>query len=506
MSNFLKKEDVGKSKTEVFIERSRKIHGDKYKYDRTIYINCISKVEIFCNKHKEYFFQKAGYHLACCGCPKCGGKVKLNTEEFIKKAKKIHKNQYNYDKLVYIDCISKVEIFCNKHKEYFFQNPYSHLAGSGCPKCSGRLISNSEEFIKKAKKIHKEKYNYSKVEYKNAKTKVKIFCNKHKEYFLQNPNKHLSGYGCALCGRIKCNVEDFLKKARNIYGDCYDYSEFDYKGCNTELKIFCKKHKEFFFQKVKHHLLYSGCAKCRGKLQYNTEEFIKKAKEIHGNDYNYNEVCYKKSNIKVKIFCNKHKGYFLQTPNSHYKHGCHLCGVIRCNTEEFIKKAREIHGNKYNYEKVNYKNVRTKVKIFCNKHKEYFLQRPDSHYKTGCPKCTENYFESRVRNIVKKITGKDFIKIKPNWLKNSKTNRPLELDCYNEELKIAIECQGPQHYKIIKEYGMTEESLEYQQYKDNIKRIKCEERGINFLEIDYKNNITNDEIKDILENLLSNII
>ena len=103
-----------------------------------------------------------------------------------------------------------------------------------------------EEFIEKARKVHGDEYDYSKVEYKNNKTKVCIICPKHGEFW-QKPNSHLSsGQGCPKCGgTCKIETEEWVKRAKKIHGDKYDYSLVNYKNYITKVKILCPKHGEF---------------------------------------------------------------------------------------------------------------------------------------------------------------------------------------------------------------------------------------------------------------------
>lgn len=124
---------------------------------------------------------------------------KITTDEFIAKAKLIHGDKYDYSKVEYIGALKKVCIICPDHGE-FLQTPNNHTQGQGCPKCKGdkireRFSSSKEEFIKKARKVHKDKYDYSKVNYDGSLTKVCIICPKHGEFW-QRPNAHLSGHGC----------------------------------------------------------------------------------------------------------------------------------------------------------------------------------------------------------------------------------------------------------------------------------------------------------------------
>ena len=259
----------------------------------------------------------------------------------------------------------------------------------------------TEEFKKRAKLIHiEDKYDYSKVEYNGYKTKVIIICDEHGD-FEQTPNEHLSGCGCPFCaGNIKFTTEEFIKKAKLIHiEDKYDYSKVEYINSKTKVIIICKKHGEHYeFEQIpSSHLKGNGCPKCVGRNK-TTKEFIEKAKELHGDLYDYTKVNYIDVKTKVIIICKEHDE-FEQTPDSHLnkKSGCTYCaGNIKYTTEEWIEKAKEIHKDKYDYLKVNYIDAKTKVTIICNKHGE-FEQNPKSHISgCGCPKCAKQYSKSQI--------------------------------------------------------------------------------------------------------------
>ena len=139
---------------------------------------------------------------------------RLTTEEFIKKAILVHGNKYDYSDTVYVTTRIKVSIRCPEHG-VFEQKPYSHLSGNGCPLCARAWTEehkenlrkssrksrgmNTLEWIERAKSVHGDKYDYSQTKYVNQRTKVKIICPVH-GLFEQNPNSHLRGCGCRLCG------------------------------------------------------------------------------------------------------------------------------------------------------------------------------------------------------------------------------------------------------------------------------------------------------------------
>jgi len=336
-------------------------------------------------------------------------KQKLTTEQFIDKAKQVHGDKYDYSKVEYKNSKEKVVIICKEHGE-FSQIPNNHLRGIGCPTCG--IIKSSknksytkEEFIEKAKIIHNDKYNYSQVNYINAKSKVIIICKEHGE-FIQTPDCHLQSQGCKKCGIVsiinkhKSTIEQFIEKAKQIHADKYDYSHVNYINAKEKVVIICKEHGEFV-QIPNSHLGGLGCPICgiiksSKNRSYTKEEFIEKAKIIHNDKYDYSHVNYVNAKEKVVIICKEH-GEFIQTPHNHiYGKGCKKCGIVliinkqKSTIEEFKKKAIKIHSNKYNYSQVNYINAKSKVIIICKQHGE-FQQQPNNHiYGNGCPKCINN--------------------------------------------------------------------------------------------------------------------
>ncbi|MBI95829.1 DUF723 domain-containing protein [bacterium] len=270
-------------------------------------------------------------------------------------------------------------------------------------------MNKTDIFIQKAIKIHGDKYDYSKVDYRYTREKVIIICKEHGE-FLQTPTCHLRGYNCKKCsGKHNYTTNEYIEKAKEIHGDNYDYSKVEYKNSKSKIKIICKIHGEFQ-QESNSHLNGHGCPNC-GVITshinsfYSTKEFIEKAVNIHGNTYDYSKVEYKNSNEKVIIVCKEH-GEFLQIPSSHLcGKGCKKCsGNYKYTTQEFIEKAEKIYGDKYDYSEVEYKNANEKVIFICKEHGE-FLMTPHSHISgQGCPKCG---IESRRKK--KTFTTQEFI-------------------------------------------------------------------------------------------------
>ena len=129
-----------------------------------------------------------------------------------------------------------------------------------------------EQFIRKSKLIHHDKYDYSKVEYINSRTKICIICPEHGEFW-QKPRVHLKGSGCPLCYKENnhttlLSTESFIEKAKKIHGDKYDYSYVKYINAKTPVCIICPEHGEFW-QKPNYHLSGNGCQKCANMIGAN---------------------------------------------------------------------------------------------------------------------------------------------------------------------------------------------------------------------------------------------
>ncbi len=200
---------VKTSNTEDFIKKANIVHNDKYNYDKVIYQHSKKKIIITCPVHGD-FSLSPNTHLSGRGCQQCviDNRIKLNSSKFIELSKKVHNNKYNYDKVQYINASSKVVITCPVHGD-FKQSPTNHSYGkSGCLRCyTQTLSSNTEKFIEKAKKVHGTKFSYDKVQYIRAHSKVIITCHKHGD-FEQLAYSHLNGRGCKKC------LEEYIMNER----------------------------------------------------------------------------------------------------------------------------------------------------------------------------------------------------------------------------------------------------------------------------------------------------
>ena len=271
--------------------------------------------------------------------------AKKTTEQFINEAKQVHGDKYDYSLVEYINVKTNITILCSIHGE-FDQNPYNHLRGSNCPKCVGKGQRTKSDFVEKSKQVHGDKYDYSLVSYKNNSTKVTILCPEHGK-FEQTPDCHTQGQGCPKCG-IKKSSESrklqksvFTKRSKGFHNNKYDYSLVgDYNTSHDKVTIICPEHGEFE-QQVYVHLNGHGCPKCKAikhveESVYSINEFIQKAREVHGNKYDYSLVDYNRAHDYISLKCPNH-GIYIKKAYMHLQgQGCPKCSVRNSNGENEI--------------------------------------------------------------------------------------------------------------------------------------------------------------------------
>ena len=278
--------------------------------------------------------------------------------------------------------------------------------------------------------------------------------------------------------------ERFIAKAINKYGNKYDYSKVEYVNCKTKVCIICPIHGEFWQTPDKHLSKMYGCPKCGQynsnlKRKKTQEYFLEKSKQVHFNKYDYSKTCYVNSHKKVKIIChekdifgNEHGEFFVE-PIRHWNGtGCPKCGgTQKLTTDLFIAKAKLIFGEKYSYEKTVYNTTRDSVIITCPIHGD-FKQIPNYHLcGNGCPMCNESHLEREVRLFL------DLNSIIYDYQKRFEWLGRQSLDFYLPKHNIAIEYQGSQHFekdKFYKDISITQE-------RDKRKRELCCDNGVQLI-------------------------
>ena len=348
------------------------------------------------------------------------------TLEFIQKAIKKHGYKYDYSQVEYKSAKENIIILC--HKTYpwgeehgkFIQTPDTHLHSKGCPKCSKVHRPTTSEWIKMAEWIHGKRYDYSKVVYKNNRTKIRIICKEpgHGE-FLQIPANHIKGKNCPKCSGHFMDQKFFIEKSKGKYKDesgnpLYDYSLVDYKNSSTPVIIICLLHNKNFSKTPNKHLSGQGCPLCA------------------------NESTGKK---------------------------------LRMNHSEFLKRA---FPHKYEY-LTEYVTAKTKIHMKCKECGHKFWQEAFSHLSgCGCSSCNESKLEKKITKYLKELDVRHEKQKKFKWL------GAKSLDFFLPDYNIGIECQGSQHFEPKDFFGGKKE-FEKQLKRDAKKLKKCLSNNIEII-------------------------
>ena len=261
----------------------------------------------------------------------------------------------------------------------------------------------TEEFIKKAREVHGDRYDYSKVRYVDAKTDVCIICPIHGE-FMQRPSHHTAGHGCTKCAseinaaKMRVWTEEKCREEASRYSEMKSFRTLSEDAYNAALKHHWLKNYTWLTYKI-------DVSKTKKKRQsYTQEEIIEKLRSIFGERYGYDKVVYKAMKVPITLVCHEKEangvehGEFSMRPDNIFSsnQACPKCYDARRSRlqrkpiEKFIEEATKVHGGLYEYHKVNYINTNTKVCIVCPIHGD-FWQTPSSHLRgKGCPHCSGN--------------------------------------------------------------------------------------------------------------------
>ena len=361
-----------------------------------------------------------------------------------------------------------------------------------------------EEFVRKAIERHGNKYSYDKVPDEfMANDNVTVVCPIHGE-FTQCARSHYKRNGCPKCGREsivnarRIKIDEVISRATDVHGGKYSYEKYNGEKMSEYTTITCPIHGDFK-QKMAKHLLGQGCPKCgyekvQSKQSKGKEAFIEESKRKFGDKFDYSRVEYVNYHTGIILGCNIH-GWFKITPASHLKSetGCVKCSHesflnrVTCTTDEFIEKAREVHGDKYDYSKTEYRRSKEGVTITCPKHGD-FVQLPNFHLNgSGCPKCVSpvSMWEEEVFEFVKSL-----------GVVCEQSNREIlkgkEIDIYIPKFSIGIECDG------LRWHNEQYRDKDYHLWKTN----ECFKHGVRLIHIFEDEWVSKKEIwKSMLTNM-----
>lgn len=196
--------------------------------------------------------------------------------------------------------------------------------------------------------------------------------------------------------------DEFLERSLAKHGLRYDYSLVEYRHQYSNVLISCRTHGAFS-QSPKNHMLGAGCPRC-GRMKGGNrkkkssavlgEYFVERATDIYGERFDYSMVQYAGGKVPVAIYCRKHREWFMQSPQAHYRgaQSCRQCiralaSKPRKTTAEFVADVRRIHGDSYDYSGTIYVGAQSKITIVCREHGA-FQQLATNHLSgDGCPQC-----------------------------------------------------------------------------------------------------------------------
>lgn len=391
--------------TEKFIEKSIAAHGERYDYSRVEYESSEQRVTIGCSVH-GWFEQEAGVHMLGMGCSKCGRKKagdarRHDTEWFIKRARQVHGEKYDYGEAVYTEYHGKLNIRCPEHDLVFTVIASDHISRqkTGCSLCGKermrrRFAHSKEQFVEAAVRTHGDAYNYSLVEYVNNNVKVFIVCRKHEQGWWIKPANHLSGRsrdglggnGCPICAQESRGVkqtkttEQFILEARKIHGSRYDYSLVDYRGAHKKVEIVCPAHGSFWMNPAVHIFMDAGCISCNPKSR--GEERIKEVLDMLGVWYS-REVSFSDCVSSVGRVLRFDFAVWLngETVLIEYDGQQHYRAIALFGGEKSFKEARARDETKTNYaERVGHKLIRIPYWDY-ERVPEIILREFDEHWK-----------------------------------------------------------------------------------------------------------------------------
>lgn len=360
---------------------------------------------------------------------------------------------YDFSKFVYAGNAVKGIVVCPSHGE-FQMHPNSLSNGQGCKIC-GRKRSASKrtgtfsDFVRSARAVHGDDYEYVESSWKGRARHVTIRCKKHELEFNQRADAHVNkGSGCPKCANERTSAAllsdqaSFISKCVHVHGDAFDLSRVIYAGSHEKIEVVCRIHGSFFPRAGNFINRGSGCPVCASDRisslrRLSDSEHIASFREVHGDTYAYTEIFHINNKSYVRAVCPQH-GEFTQLTHSHKSgHKCSRCSIAVWDTESFIAEALKVHGHRYDYSKTNYSTAHGKVTIGCKTHGD-FQQGATYHVNNGhgCPDCGKTITSKAQAEIATYIAS--FVEIDENYVLPSKKH----IDVFIPSLNVGVEYHG----------------------------------------------------------------
>ena len=346
---------------------------------------------------------------------------KLTTSEFIKRARKVHGELYDYTQVEYESAHKKVKIVCSIHG-IFSQSPSNHLSGKGCNICGGSTPVTFNEFVLRAHQLHGGRYSYDEVSFSNMRNKTKMSCKIHGEFW-QEPYVHLRPNGCSKCAKQEelqktesTRQADFVDRLNDKFGMKITLKEDEYHAIDSELLFHCEYHGDF--RATPRNVVYSkhGCSDCyKDERLKNTSYFenddsflswvlTQQEENELFKGYTFSLLRRERFQATIAAKCNdgKHAPYefILKRNSSNALRHCRSCvterrnvavkGAYEIKRDEYAAQWRqsisEIYGDEYDVSEVTYLTASDPIAVCCRKH-GLFQTTPDLLLHGGCRSC-----------------------------------------------------------------------------------------------------------------------
>jgi hypothetical protein len=386
----------------------------------------------------------------------------MSIEEFIKKSKLIHGDKFDYSLFEYTGSKNKSTLICNSCETEFLTTPSNNLLGKGCKNCYEISKIDKEKVLETLSEKNKN-WKFNLDSYINSDSKIDYICNNNHKG--ESTYRNMIRYNvCKKCKDLKL-LKIKKEKIENNNLSIIEYS--------SDLDIECKCNKCLHTINGDYRSLTYENFKCKYCILYEKSNFLKegniKLLDINGD--------------KIKLMCKNGHIYFQNRRNLLSGRGCNKCRIENkvIKKEDLINLFRNIHGDLFDYKIDGYKNVHSKINITCRKGHN-FEQKVSNHLQgKGCNICRESIGERNIsifleRNKIKYTRQKKF--------KDCKYITLLPFDFYLEDLNILIEYDGIQHFEPVSVFGGIKE-FEKTKIRDKIKNEYCEKNNIHLIRISY---------------------
>lgn len=338
--------------TNDFIKRAKDVHNNYYTYSRTIYINKNEKVIITCPIHGDFqqlpFNHLRGNKCPLCAIEA----KKNNTDFFIKRMKELYGNKYSFEKTIYVSNKEKVIITHKELGDLeTIPNKILSGTQPMCVKIYEKKIKLQNELLQKFYEKYGEEYSIQWEGFLTKKTKVKLTCIKHGEISIIFDTLFKKGCPFCNGYTFKYTENEFIRRSKEKYGEKYTVMS-KFIDLSKPIEINCQKHGLFSTTPYRHlKNEYGGCKKCSNeaikqyKTLYDFDEVVKIGNKIHSKKYLYDESTYNGHSEKFKIECPLHGEFY----KNYYSHiilgqGCPKCQSSKMEQElilEFVKRGIE---------------------------------------------------------------------------------------------------------------------------------------------------------------------